>query len=157
MQPPKTIQKHRLSDERIAAFRKPFPERKRTWLDTAMALMQWTDAMTKGAYPRRNAPTPTYDSTTTVSLPVSAEELEAILATPGIAKTKKLRPRLEAVRGADRIDLSIGDWATVCLALCGATTETQGRNRLLGLAEKIAGQLAEALHIDPPVVERPGT
>ena len=44
------------ADEIKAALRKPFPERKRTWFTDAMALMEWSDAMSKGAYPSRKAP-----------------------------------------------------------------------------------------------------
>ena len=157
MQETKTVAAPSFPDEIKAALRKPFPERKRTWFDTAMTLMGWTDTMVKGAYPRRNAPVPAYDPTTTVSIHLAAEELETILTTPKIAKTKKLRPRLEAMVGADRVDLSIGDWATVCLALCGGRTkEAREHKHPLGIAGKIAARLAEALGIDPPALEQPG-
>ena len=83
------------ADEINAALRKPFPERKRTWFTDAMALMQWADAMSKGAYPSRKAPVPLYDPTTAVSIHLTADELEPILTRTDIASMKKLRPRLE--------------------------------------------------------------
>ena len=44
-----TTEQRPSADEIKAALRKPFPERKRTWFTDAMALMQWSDAMSKGA------------------------------------------------------------------------------------------------------------
>ena len=139
-------------DEIKTALRKPFPERKRTWFTDAMALMQWSDAMSKGAYPSRKSPAPLYDPTTTVSIHLAADELEPILTRTDIAKTKKLRPRLEAMAAAgESIELNITDWSCVVLSLCGAKGDKQwGHKQLLRLATRIANQLAEALGIDPP-------
>jgi hypothetical protein len=140
------------ADEIKAALRKPFPKRKRTWFTDAMALMQWSDAMSKGAYPSRKAPAPLYDPTTTVSIHLAAEELEPILTRTDIASTKKLRPRLEAMAAEGKnTELNITDWSCVVLALCGAKGDKQwGHKQLLRLAAGIANQLAEALGIDPP-------
>jgi hypothetical protein len=144
-QPPST-------DEITTALRKPFPERKRTRFTDAMALMQWSDAMSKGAYPSRNAPAPLYDPTTTVSIHLAADELEPILTRTDIAKTKKLRPRLEAMAAEGKnTELNITDWSCVVLSLCGAKGDKQWSHKhLLRLATRIANQLAEALKIDPP-------
>jgi hypothetical protein len=144
-QPPST-------DEVEAALRKPFPGRKRTWFTDAMALMQWSDAMSKGAYPSRKSPAPTYDPTTTVSIHLATDELEPILTRTDIAKTKKLRPRLEAMAaGGESIELNITDWSCVVLSLCGAKGDKQwGHKQLLRIAARIANQLAEALGIAPP-------
>ncbi len=90
------------ADEIKAGLRKPFPERKRTWFTDAMALMEWSDAMFKGAYPSREAPVPLYDPETIVPIRLAAEELETILTQTHIAKTKKLRPRLEAMAAKAR-------------------------------------------------------
>ena len=104
-----------------AALRKPFPERKRSWFTDAMDLMEWSDALFKGAYPSRKVAIPAYEPTTVVSIRLTAEELEAILTQTDIAKTKKLRPRLELIATENTsIDLDINDWSTVLLALCGA-------------------------------------
>jgi len=140
------------ADEIKAVLRKPFPKRKRTWFTDAMSLMQWSDAMSKGAYPSRKAPAPLYDPTTTVSIHLAAEELEPILTRTDIANTKKLRPRLEAMAAEGKnTELNITDWSCVVLALCGAKGDKQwSHKQLLRLAARIANQLAEALGIDPP-------
>jgi len=90
---------------------------------------------------------------TVVQIKLTAEELDAVLTKTEIAKTKKLRPRLEAmaVEGG-AVDLDIHEWSRVVLALCGGRTkETAGRKHLLVMAKRIARHLAEALGIDPPV------
>ena len=109
--------------------------------------------MWKAAYPSRKVAVPLYDPTTVVPIQLTADELEAILTKTEIAKTKKLRPRLEAMAVEGRaVELDIHEWSRVLLALCGGRTKkTAGRKRLLGMATKIANHLAEALEIDPPV------
>jgi hypothetical protein len=154
----KPAKKMSVPEEVKVSLRRPFPERKRTWFDTAMTLMEWTNEMGKGAYPRRNVPEPAYEPTTVVSVPMPADELETILTMPNIAKTKKLRPRLEAMRGSGRLDLPVDDWVTVCLALGGGgRMEVRDRQRSLGIVARIANELAETLQIDPPVLRQPGT
>ncbi len=117
-----------------------------------MDLMEWTDAMWKGAYPSRNVAVPLYDPTTAVPIQLTAEELKAILTKAEIAKTKVLRPQLEAMAAESHvIELDIHEWSRVLLALCGGRMkETAGRNRLLGMAKRIANHLAEVLGIDAP-------
>ena len=141
-------------DEIQATLRKPFPERKRTWLTDAMDLTEWADTMWKGAYPSRKVPVPLYDPTTVVPVQLTADELQAILTKTEIAKTKKLRPRLEAMAAEGRaVELDIHEWSRVLLALCGGgTKEGAGRKRLLGMAKRIADRLAEGLGIEPPVL-----
>ena len=145
------------ADEIKAALRKPFPKRKRTWFTDAMALMQWSDAMSKGAYPSRKAPAPLYDPMTLVSIRLATDELEPILTRTDIANTKTLRPRLEAMAADGKsIELNITDWSHVVLALCGAKGDKQwGKKQLLRLATRIANELAEALRIDPPAFQVP--
>ena len=137
-----------------AALRKPFPERKRSWFTDAMNLMEWTDTMCKGAYPSRKVAVPAYDPTTVVPIHLTAEELETILTQTDIAKTKKLRPRLESMAAEDKaIELDIHDWSTVLLALCGARAKEMAvRKHQLRTATKIANQLADALGIAPPTM-----
>jgi len=139
-------------DEITMILRKPFPERKRTLFTDAMDLMEWTDGMCKGAYPSRKVSVPLYDPTTVVPIQLTADEVESILTKTEIAKTKKLRPRLEAMAVEGRaVELDIQEWSRVLLALCGGRMKkTAGRNRLLGMAKRIANDLAEALGIDPP-------
>ena len=141
------------ADEIKTALRKPFPERKRTLFTDAMDLMEWTDAMWKGAYPSRKVAVPLYDPTTVVPVQLTAEELEAILTKTEIAKTKKLRPTLAAMAVEGRmVELDIHEWSRVLLALCGGSTRgTAGHKSLLRMAKKIADHLAEALEIDGPV------
>ena len=139
------------TEEIKATLRNPFPARKQNLHEATMTLLEWTDAMWKGAYPRRNAPVPAYDPTTIVSISLTAEELKAILTGTDVARTKKLRPRLEAVVEGRSVELPVDDWGTVCLALCGAKTdEVRVQKHLLGIAIKIANRLAEALDIAAP-------
>jgi hypothetical protein len=140
------------ADEIKAVLRKPFPKRKCTSFTDAMALMEWSDAMFKGAYPSRKAPVPSYDPMTVVPIHLTAAELEAILTKTEIAKTKKRWPRLEAMAAEGKtLDLDINDWSRVVLALCGPRVDEEAiRKHLLKIAAKIANQLAEALGIDPP-------
>jgi hypothetical protein len=148
-----TKAKRRPSADKIkAALRQPFPERKPTWFTNTMDLMEWADAMLKGAYASREAVVPSYDPMTVVPIPLAAEELEAILTNTTIAKTKKLRPRLEAMAAeGNTIKLDISDWSKVLLALCGTrVTEPRVCKRLLGIARRIANHLAEALEIGAP-------
>ncbi|NQU20919.1 MAG: hypothetical protein HQ567_06515 [Candidatus Nealsonbacteria bacterium] len=151
MQQTKTDRKPPSADEIKAALNRPFPARKRTRHEAAMTLLEWTDGMLKGAYPKRHAPVPSYDPMTTVSIHLTAEELRAIITETDIAKTKKLRPRLEAVVEAERVDLSVDEWGTVCFALCGVRAKgVRVGKHLLRIAIKIANRLAEALDIDGP-------
>jgi hypothetical protein len=149
MQQTKTVEKLPSTDEIKAALNRPFPARKRTRHEAVMTLLEWTDGMSKGAYPRRHAPVPSYDPTTTVSIHLTAEELRAIITETDIARTKKLRPRLEAVVAGEPVDLSVDEWGTVCLALCGSRTKEVSKH-LVRIAVRIANTLAEALDIDGP-------
>jgi hypothetical protein len=144
-QPPPT-------DEIKTALRKPFPTRKRSSFTDAMALMEWSHTMFKGAYPSRQNPTPLYAPETIVSLRLSADELEAILTQTRISKTKQFRPRLEAMAAkGEAIELDINDWSSVVSALCGPTVDVAAvRKQMLKMATRIAEQLAEALNIEPP-------
>ena len=139
-------------DEIKATLRKPFPERKPTWFTDVMDLMEWTDAMSKGAYPSRKVAVPSYDPMTVVAIQLTADELEAILTKTTIARTKKLRPRLEAMAAeGNLIELEINDWSKVLLALCGTRVkEMPVCKHLLGIAGRIANLLSEALGIDAP-------
>jgi len=141
-------------DEITATLRKPFPKRKRTWFTDAMDLMEWTDAMSKGAYPSRKVLVSSYDPMTVVPIQLTADELEAILTKTTIARTKKLRPRLEAMAAEGKaIELDINDWSKVLLALCGTRVRQKSAcKHLLGIARRIANHLAEALGIDAPAL-----
>jgi hypothetical protein len=87
---------------------------------------------------------------------LTAEDLDAILTKTEIARTKKLRPRLEAMAAEGRaIDLDIHEWSRVLLALCGTReVEESDCKPLLDMARRIADRLAEALGIDRPMLLR---
>jgi hypothetical protein len=140
------------ADKIKAILREPFPARKRSSFTDAMDLMEWTDAMFKGAYPSRKVPVPSYDPMTTVPVQLTADEWDAILNTTDITRTKKLGPRLEAMAAeGGAAELDINDWSTVLLALCGTRVKgTPVRKHLLGIASRLANRLAEVLGIDPP-------
>jgi hypothetical protein len=89
----------------------------------------------------------------TVAIALTTEELEAITTQTRIAKTKKLRPRLEAIAAAGQVtDLPVSEWANIMLALCGGLgrPKPQIQKYLLLLAGRIATKLAEALPIEGP-------
>lgn len=140
------------ADEIKAALRKPFPQRKRTWFDDAVAIMDWSDAMFKAVYPTRKDAVPLHDPEKPVSIRLTADELEAILTQTKIAETKKLRPRMEAMAAEGKtIDLEISDWSRIILALCASKVKADSaRRRLLKMATIIATNLAELLGIEPP-------
>jgi len=135
-------------------LKSPFPTRKRTSADVPVAMMLWTGEMLKAGYPslRKGIPA-AYDPMSTVTIPLTADEWQAIFSQPDIAKTKKFRPRLEAVAETGQAaELSIDEWGRIMLALCGrrANREPGVRKHLLMLAGKIATSLSEALPIDGP-------
>ena len=140
------------ADDIKAALRKPFPERKRTWFTDAMAIMEWSDALFRQAYPSRKDAVPLYDLEIIVPIHLAADELETILSNTSIAKTQKLRPRLEAMATEGKaIEVEIHEWCNVVSALCEARVGSESEHkRLLRLAARIANQLAEALGIEPP-------
>ena len=130
----------------------PFPKRKRTSLDATLALMRWTDEMLKAGYrsPRKGTPA-TYDPMSTVAVHLTPDEIEAILTKTDIARTKKLRPRLEAMVSARQdLDLPIHEWGRVIFSLCGAKQEAHGCRQLISTARKIAKSLSKALDIEAP-------
>jgi hypothetical protein len=136
-------------------LKSPFPERKRTSADAVLDLLRWTDEMLKAGYPSARKGTPAkYDPDSTVTIHLTAEELQAILTQTDIAKTKKLRPRLEAMAAEGRsVELGISDWSTVLLALCGARAKAIPiRKHLLRTATRMASQLADTLGIAPPAL-----
>ena len=140
------------TDKIKTILRKPFPERKRTLFTDTMELMEWSDAMFKGAYPSRTNPVPSCAPDTSVAISLAVDELEAILTKTEISTTKKLRPRLEAMAAEGKpIELAIPEWSRVVLALCGPKVDGElTRKHFLGIARRIANQLAEALKIDGP-------
>ena len=140
------------ADKIKAMLSKPFPQRKRSSFTDTMELMEWSDAMFKAAFPSRKNPVPPYDPDTSVAISLAAEELEAILTKTEIARTKKLRPRLQAMAAEGKlIELDVMEWSSVLLPLCGARVKEEPVIRhLQGIARKIAGQLAQELGIDGP-------
>jgi hypothetical protein len=135
-------------------FKSPFPAWKRTAVDAPLALMLWTDSMFKAGYPSARRKTEAaYDPMSTVAIALTAGELDAIITQTRIARTKKLRPRLEAIAAAGAAtDLPVSEWAEIMLALCGGLgrPEPSLRKYLLMLAGRIATKLAEVLPIDSP-------
>ena len=141
------------SAEKIKAIlRMPFPERERTWVTDAMELMEWSETMFKGAYPSRKVPVPAYEPTSVVSIRVTNDELDAILTKTGIARKRKIRPRLEAVATENKpIELEITEWSSVLLSVCWPETHEEFvRRQVHDIGRRIANQLAEALGIDGP-------
>jgi hypothetical protein len=116
--------------------------------------MLWTGEMLKAGYPSlRKGILEAYDPMSTVAIPLTADEWQTILTQTDVARTKKFRPRLEAVAAMEQAaDLTVDEWGRIMLALCGrgASREPGVRKYLLMLAERIATCLSEALPIDGP-------
>jgi hypothetical protein len=136
----------------IEDLNNPFPKRKRTSLDATLDLLHWTDEMLKAGYPSARKGTPAaYDPLSTVVIHLTPDAIEAILTKTDIAKTKKLRPRLEAMGETQQdLDLSIHEWGRVISSLCVAKQETHVCKQLMTIARKIANHLSEVLAIDAP-------
>lgn len=148
-------ERHLSADEIKAGLRQPFPKRKPTRLTDAMDLMKWTEAMVKGASLSRQDTAASYDPMLVVPIPLSADELEMILTKTTIAKTKKLRPRLEAtVAEGEAVELSVSDWSRVLWALCGTTGRERPLQRhSLEIARRIVNEVAKTLGIDAPELQ----
>jgi len=142
------------ADEIKAALRQPFSKRKPSWFTKAMDLMKWTEMMVKGAYPSRQDTAASHGPMRVVPIPLSADELGMILTKTTIAKTKKLRPRLEAAVEGEAIELTVGDWSRVLLTLCGTTEKGPLlQRRSLEIACRIGNELAKTLGIDAPELQ----
>jgi hypothetical protein len=138
-------------------LKNPFPKRKRTSLDATLDLLHWTDEMLKAGYPSARKGTPAaYDPLSTVVIHLTPDEIEAILTKTDIAKTKKLRPRLEAMGESQRdVDLSVSEWGRVISSLSVTKQETHVRKQLMTIARKISNHLSETLGIDAPSSPNP--
>ena len=138
-------------------IRSTFPERKRTSLDTTLDFLHWTDEMLKAGYPSARKGTPAaYDPMSTVTIHLTLDEIDTILTQTDIARTKKLKPRLEAMRETQQdVELSIHEWGRVMFSLFGGKQEANVRKQLTAIARKIASQLSEALGIEPPPTPNP--
>jgi len=138
-------------------LKNPFPKRKRTSLDATLDFLHWTDGMLKAGYPSARKGTPAaYDPMSTVTIHLTLDEIETILTQTDIARTKKLKPRLEAMREAQQdVELSVHEWGRVMFSLFGGKQEANVRKQLMAIARKIASQLSEALGIEPPPSPNP--
>ena len=139
------------ADEIKAVLRKPFPVRKRTWFTDAMAIVEWSHALFQQAYPTRKDAVPLYDLEIVVPICLTADELETILGRTSIARTKKLRPRLEAMATEGKaIEVEIHEWCNVVSArgcrrhsrlsrICSGNgqPQTQAAQRTLGMERAI--------------------
>jgi hypothetical protein len=146
-----------LDEEKIRDLLKcPFPEKKPTAIDAALALMHWTDELLKAGYPSARKGIPAaYDPMSTVTIHLSDEELQLILTETDVARTKKLRPQLEALVGLQQdAQLSVHEWGRLVCSLSGAGQGARVRKRLMTIARKIARSLAEGLGLDGPSLGR---
>lgn len=137
-------------------LKRPFPEKKHTALDAALDLMHWTDDLSKAGYPSARKGTPAaFDPMSTVAIHLTDEELQLILTETYVARTKKLRPQLEAMVGRQPdIELSIHDWGLITSSLCAAGAGARARKRAMTLAGSIARSLAEAVGFEAPPLEK---
>lgn len=144
-------------DEIREDLKNPFPKRKRTSFDATLDLLHWTDEMLKAGYPSARKGTPAaYDPLSDVVIHLTPDEIEAILTKTDIAKTKKLRPRLEAMGETQQdVDLSVSEWGRVISPLCVAEQNVRVSKQLMAIARKIATHLSEVLAIDAPPSSNP--
>ena len=133
-------------------LKRPFPENERTALNASLDLMHWTDELLKTGYPSARTGTPAaFDPLSIVTIHLTDEELRLILTETGVARKKKLRPKLEAIVGLQQdVRLSIHEWGSLVHSSCGAGREPRTRERLMVIAEKIARSLADAVGFEGP-------
>jgi hypothetical protein len=145
-----------LMDKIREDFKSPFPKRKRISLDAKLDFLRWTDEMLKAGYPSARKGTPAaYDPLSPVAIPLTLDEIDAILTQTDVARTKKLKPKLEVMREAQRdVELPVNEWGRVIFSLCGAKQEAHVCKRLMKIARKIAERLSEVLGVDAPETAR---
>jgi len=151
---PRTV----LDEETIRhMLKRPFPENERTALDASLDLMHWTDELLKTGYPSARTGSPAaFDPLSIVTIHLTDEELRLILTETSVARTKKLRPRLEAIVGSQQgVPLPIHEWGRLVFSSCGAGQEAHIRERLMAIAEKIVRSLADAVGLErPPTLKK---
>jgi hypothetical protein len=87
----------------------------------------------------------------TVAIDLTPDEIEAILTKTDIARTKKLRPRIEAMVEAQQdMKLPVDEWGQVIFSLCGAQQKAKVCKQLWKIARKIAEQLSDVLGVPEP-------
>lgn len=146
-----------LDEEKIREdLKHPFPPRKPTSIDAALALMHWTDDLLMAGYASARKGTPAaFDPMSTVTIHLTDEELQLILTDTYVARTKKLRPQLESMVGLQQdIDLPIHEWGQVVCSLCAAVEGARVRKRAMTLAGRIARSLAEAVGFEGPPLKK---
>ena len=146
-----------LDEEKIREdLRCPFPPRKPTSIDAALALMHWTDDLLKAGYASaRKEPPAAFDPMSTVTIHLTDEDLQLILTETYVARTKKLRPQLESMVGLQRdIELSVHEWGRLVCSLCAAGNGACVRKRAMTLAGRIARSLAEAVGFEGPPLKK---
>lgn len=146
-----------LDEEKIREdLKHPFPPRKPTSIEPALALMHWTDDLLKAGYPSARKRTPAaFDLMSTVAIHLTDQELQLILTETYVADAKTLRPQLEAMVGLQRdIELSVHAWGLITCSLCAAGEGARARKRAMTLAGKIARSLAEAVGFEGPPLEK---
>ena len=133
-------------------LKSPFPEKERTDLDASLDLMHWTDKLLKAGYSSaRKGTSAAFDPLSIVTIHLTDEELQLILTETDVARTKKLRPRLEAIVGSQQdVQLPVHEWGRLVFSSCGAGREDHIRERLMTIAEKIACSLADAVGLQGP-------
>ena len=133
-----------------------FPEKKPTAIDAALDLMRWTDELLKAGYPSARKGTPAaYDPMSTVAIYLTDEDLRLIVTETDVARTKKLRPKLEAIVGSQRdARLSVHEWGRLVCSLCGARQGARVRRPAMTLAGRIARSLAEAVGLEEPSLKK---
>ena len=149
---PKVLDEEKIRED----LKRPFPPRKPTSIDAALALMHWTDELLKAGYASARKGTPAaFDPMSTVAIRLTDEELQLILTETYVARTKKLRPQLESMVGLQRdIELSIHEWGLITCSLCAAGEGARARKRAMTIAGRIARSLAEAVGFEGPPLKK---
>jgi hypothetical protein len=113
--------------------------------------------MLKAGYPSARKGTPAaYDPLSPVAIHLTLDEIEAILTKTDVARTKKLKPRLEVMREAQQdVELSVHEWGRVISSLCVAKQKGHVRRQLSKIARKIAERLSDVLGVPAPPSPNP--
>ena len=106
-----------------------FPEKKPTAIDAALDLMRWTDELLQAGYASARKGTPAAcDPMSTVAIHLTEGELLLIVTETDVARTKKLRPKLEAMVGSQQdAQLPVHEWGRLVCSLCGGTIQNGKR------------------------------
>ncbi|MHB8898042.1 MAG: hypothetical protein ACYC6Y_04790, partial [Thermoguttaceae bacterium] len=96
---------------------------------------EWSETLKLGYPSPRKGRQSAYDPMSTVPIHLTLEEIETNLTKTAIARTKKLKPQLEAMLGTQQdVELSVHEWGRVIFSLFGGKQEANVCKELTAIA-----------------------